>query len=284
MHLKKSNLFAYLCLFLFAFLPLAGGIGFAFCYSFGIIGALNQGFTFAHWKIFFTDHDAWFSFVYSSIIALTAIVISVSVSLLIVLRYQRFFSRGIFSYIIYIPLAFPGIVAAFFFFQLLGKSGILARVSYQLHIIQSIDQFPDLVNDRYGIGLITTLVFLSFPFFTLLFVNLYKTERVQEFQQLATGLGATKRQYLLKVTIPLLLKRSLPNCILYFIFTLGAFEVPLLLGRSRPEMVSVLAVRKLQRFDLLEVPQGYVVAVLYTLLAFIIIYFSLKKRMLRSEL
>ena len=283
MRSKKINLFAYILLFLFAFLPLAGGIGFAFCYSFGLIGVLSNGFTFEHWKIFFADPDIWVSFLYSGLIAFTAIAISVSISLLVTLRYQRFFSRGIFSYIMYVPLAFPGIVAAFFFFQFLSKSGVLARVSYQLGMIHSIEQFPDLVNDRYGIALVMTLVFLSFPFFILLFVNLYKTERIHEYRQLAASMGATRKQRLVNVAIPILLKKSLPNCILYFIFTFGAFEVPLLLGRSRPEMVSVLAVRKLQRFDLQEVPQGYAIAVLYTMVTFIIIYFLLKKKTVQYD-
>jgi putative spermidine/putrescine transport system permease protein len=78
----------------------------------------------------------------------------------------------------------------------------------------------------------------------------------------------------------MLLKRALPNILLYFIFVFGAFEVPLLLGRTNPETVSVLAVRKLQRFNLLDIPQGYAIAVLYTGFVFVLLmfFFKLKNR------
>jgi putative spermidine/putrescine transport system permease protein len=76
----------------------------------------------------------------------------------------------------------------------------------------------------------------------------------------------------------MLLQRALPNILLYFIFIFGAFEVPLLLGRSDPETVSVLAVRKLQRFNLLDLPQGYAIAVLYTLFVFTLLVLLFKAK------
>jgi putative spermidine/putrescine transport system permease protein len=174
------------------------------------------------------------------------------------------------------PLAFPGIVAAFFFFQFLTKSGLVSRVLFQAGIISNLDQFPDLINDTFGIGMITTHVFLAFPFFVLLFVNIIKTERVVEYQQLASTFAATKWQSLMRVSVPIVLQKALPNIILYFIFIFGAFEVPLLLGRSNPETISVLAVRKLQRFNLLDIPQGYAIAVLYTAFVFMLLVFLFK--------
>ncbi|MFX7752023.1 ABC transporter permease subunit, partial [Acinetobacter baumannii] len=79
------------------------------------------------------------------------------------------------------------------------------------------------------------------------------------------SLGANKRQITFRVAIPLLIQKSLPNILLYFIFIFGAYEIPVLLGRSHPESVSVLAVRKLQKFNMLDIPQGYVIAVVYTI-------------------
>lgn len=276
---KRSNVIVYALLFLFAVLPLAGGIGFAILYSFGLIGVLNNGFTVEHWTKVFSEGHVVQSFLYSALIAIASLLMSVTLALLTALRHHQVFRKGFFSYIIYIPLAFPGIVAAFFFFQFLTKAGVLSRVLYQLKIITSLDQFPDLINDTYGIGMVTTHVFLSFPFFVLLFVNIIKTERIPEYQQLASTFSATRWQTILHVSAPMLLKKALPNIILYFIFIFGAFEVPLLLGRSNPEIVSVLAVRKLQRFNLLDIPQGYAVAVLYTIFVFIllIVMFKVKK-------
>jgi len=275
----KSKYLVYVLLFVFAVLPLLAGIGFAILYSFGLVGVLNNGFTLEHWKKVFEEGNVTSSFLYSAAIAFASLIISVSLALLISLKYHKAFSKGIVSYLIYMPLAFPGIVASFFFFQLLTKSGVLSRIAYRLNIINTIDEFPDLINDAYGIGMITTHVFLSFPFFVLLFVNIIKTERIGEYQQLASTLAASKWQNLFRVSIPMIFKKALPNILLYFIFIFGAFEVPLLLGRSNPETVSILAVRKLQRFNLLDIPQGYAIAALYTFFVFTLLIFLFKLKL-----
>ncbi len=273
---KKFNYLIYALLLLFAVLPLVAGLGFAVLYSVGLVGVLNNGFTGEHWMMIFSEGNILQSFLYSAAIAIVSLIISVSLALPVSLKHHQSFRKGLLSYLIYMPLAFPGIVAAFFFFQFLTKSGVVSRLLFQLRLISSIDQFPDLINDTFGIGMIATHVFLSFPFFVLLFVNIIKTERIVEYQQLASTFAATKWQSLFRVSIPMLLQKALPNIILYFIFIFGAFEVPLLLGRSNPEMVSVLAVRKLQRFNLLDIPQGYAIAVLYTIFVFILLVFLFK--------
>lgn len=276
MFVRTSHLFIYLLLAVFALLPLVAGVGFALLYSLGIIGVLNTGFTLQHWLLVFKEGNVITSFFYSAAIAMASLIISVGLALLISVRYHAAFRRGIFSYLIYMPLAFPGIVAAFFFFQLLSKAGLLSRVFYQLNIVQSISRFPDLVNDTFGIGMIATHVFLSLPFFLLLFVNIIKIERIAEYRQVAQTFAASRWQSLVRVYIPMILQKALPNIILYFIFIFGSFEVPLLLGRSNPEMISVLAVRKLQRFNLYDIPQGYAIAVLYTLFVFTLLYIMFK--------
>ncbi len=277
---KKLSIISYVLLIVFAALPLITGLGFALLYSLGIVGVLNDGFTLQHWVKLFNEGTVVQSFLYSALIALVSLAISVTLSLIIALKHHQRFRRGLASYLIYMPLALPGIVAAFFFFQFLSKSGFLSRSLFQAGIISNLNQFPDLVNDSLGIGMIVTHIFLSFPFFVLLFVNIIKTDRVNEYQQLASSLSASKWQNFRYVSLPIMLQKALPNIILYYIFMFGAFEIPLLLGRSNPEMISVLAVRKLQRFNLLDIPQGYAIAVLYTIFVFmlLIVLFKVKAK------
>lgn len=280
MHFRPLNITAYLLLIVFAVIPLLLGLGYALLYSFGLAGALQNSFTLSNWQKLFAESNVLSSFAYSATLALTSIIVSVSIALAVTVKYPGMFGKGLFNYLIYLPLAFPAMVAAFFFFQFLSKAGILARLFFQLHIIGSIEQFPDLVNDRWGIAIILTQVFLSCPFFILLLSNLYVTERVKDFILLSESLGATRQQSVRKIVLPMLLQKCFPTMILYFIFMFGAYEVPVLLGRSTPEMVSVFAVRKLQRFNLLDIPQGYAIAILYTLVVFVLIVFMLKKKSL----
>lgn len=256
------------------------GLGYALLYSFGVVGALNQGFTWQYWREAFADNSICISFLYSTSIAVVALLLSVTTALLVSLRYYQPLKKGFYSYLINLPLAFPPIVAAFFFFQFLSKGGVVSRVAYQTSIIHAVHQFPDLTNDTYSIGIILTHWFLSFPFFLLLYTGLIKTQRLNLFFQLAESLGASKRQIIFRVAIPILIQKSLPNILLYFIFIFGAYEIPVLLSRSYPESVSVLAVRKLQKFNMLDIPQGYVVTVIYTVFVLFFILIILKQKKL----
>ena len=167
-------------------------------------------------------------------------------------------------------------VAAFFFFQLLSGAGFLARIAYQTGAITTTTQFPDLINDRFALGIIITQTFLSCPIFILLFTSLIKSERLENFSALARSLGATDKEFTFRIAVPLLLQKSFPTLLLYFIFKLGAYEIPLLLGRSNPQTISVLAISKLQRFNLYDIPQGYAIAVLYTIVVLTLLIIAIK--------
>ena len=66
-----------------------------------------------------------------------------------------------------------------------------------------------------------------------------------------------------------------------FVFLFGAYEVPLLLGMQSPRMISVLIAHKFRKFDLADIPQAYVLTVLYALVVGIIAW--LISRIKREE-
>ena len=140
------------------------------------------------------------------------------------------------------------------------------------------EDFPELVNDPLGAGIIISLVLMATPFFIILFANLYQSERLDAYKQLAATLGASAVQCRRKVLVPLLLRRAFPTLVLYFIFVMGSYEIPLLLGSQSPQMISVMAIRKLQRFDLADRPQAYIAGVLYSLLALSCVALLLRRR------
>lgn len=106
------------------------------------------------------------------------------------------------------PLAVPGIVSAFFTYQLFAQSGFFSRISHAFGWIDSAQQFPDLVNDNLAIGIIITFISLLTPFFILLYLNIYKDERIEELNQLSKALGANKKQIAILVSLPIMLKKS----------------------------------------------------------------------------
>lgn len=249
-----------------AVLPIVFSIGYAGAYSTGLAGLLSDGITWAYWARVIRSAEIWTSFGLSLYIAGVTVLLTVAIALPLSLYLGRQLSRGPLSYAIYLPLAIPATVAAFFVFQLLAGAGYLSRVALHLGWISEIGQFPELINDAAGVGIIVTHTGLAAPFFMLLFHEIYRSERVEALAQLASTLGATSTQLLVRVKIPMLLRQSMTNIILFFIAVLGSYEIPLLLGRQAPQMVSVLTLRKYQLFNIEEKPEAFIIAIVYTVL------------------
>lgn len=262
---KYSNI-GILFFVLIGIIPFALAFVYALLYSFGIIGVANQGFTVKFWIAVFESGAFAKSLFYSSAIALFSLLVSVAAALWFTLAFERKLRGKILSFIIYLPLAIPGIVAAFFTVQVLSKSGFFSRLSNRIGLTNGINAFPDMINDSWAVGIILVFISILLPFFILLFLNVYQNERIRELSELSYSLGASKKQTIWKLSIPLLLKKTRTLISLYFIFLLGAYEVPLILGQESPQMLSVLIVRELKQFDLSKISEGYVVAVIYTVL------------------
>lgn len=273
---RLINSIPILLLVVFAILPLVAGIGYALLYSFGVVGVLSSGFTSLHWQAVFATNDVLVTFIYTIALSLVSICLSVGGGIFLAVYLGKKLNKSVAAYAIYLPMAFPPLVAAFFFFQLLGNAGFLSRVLFQLGTRHSINAFPDLVNDQFAIGIITAQFFLTLPVFVLLYLSLLVNENIDNLKLLAASLGANQQQILWRITIPVLLKKSFPTILLFFVFKLGSYEIPLLLGRSNPETISVFIARKMQRFNLLDIPQGYAVAVLYAVMVFVLLSICLK--------
>ncbi len=265
-----------LLLLCFAVLPLVLGLGYALLYSFGIVGTLSTGVTTLYWAAAFRSGGLISSFVYSIYLSIVSICLCSFGGLWLACHMRDRLRQGILSYFIYLPMAFPAVVTAFFFLQFLSNAGFLSRVLYLLGWVHTAAAFPGLVNDRHDIGIIMAQFFSTLPVFVLLFLSVIENENLRGLTQIAQTLGAGSRQTWWRLTLPLLMKKSAPTLVLYFIFKLGSYEVPLLLGRSSPETISVLTVRKMQRFNLLDIPQGYAIAVLYAMVVMLLLIVSLK--------
>lgn len=264
-------------------LPVVAGFVYALLYSVGLAGVYEIGLTLKNWAAIFSSPEIINSFLFSFYIAVVSISIALFVALLFVINYGAHFDKGILSYVIYFPLSIPAIVAAFFIIQLLSKSGLISRLFFNLNLIDNINSFPDLINDNLGIGIILAHTLLAIPFFIIFLLGLYHTQNLESLKQLSFSLGADKKQTTKKVLLPILLNKVYPTIILYFIFVLSSYEIPLLLGQQYPQMVSVFAVRKLQRFDLADIPQAYVIISVYVLIVIVSLFILFRKRKLEYD-
>lgn len=262
MSAAANRLFIVLFLAL-ALLPLTAGLSYALAYSLGLTGALQEGLTSDHWLAVLADLAFWRSAVLSLVVAAGVVLVSAVLALGFVLAFHRELSGSPVRFGLYWPLAVPPVVAAFWGFQLLGNSGLLARAAAMFGWISEPQDFPNLINAPGQVGILAVLTMSTFPFFSVVLYQFYRSAQVPQLMAVARTLGATHGQAVWKVAAPVLMQRLRPVLVLYGIFLFGAYEVPLLLGSQSERMISILIAQKFRRFDLLELPQAYVITVLY---------------------
>lgn len=258
--------------------PLVLGLAYSLLYSLGFIGLMNEGFTLEHWQRLLQSDDALSSLGYSLLLTLLSLILILVLALFISWKQMKRGNGNNFYKILFLPLVFPPLIAGFAWFHVLNPGGIFSRLAYHLELTSSLEAFPRLVNDTYSIAIIITHVFLVFPLFTLLFIEQSKKERMPELMQISETLGGSKWQFFRRVFAPLLLIKSQSLIWLYGVFLFGTYEVPLLLGRSSPRVVTVFITEKLTKFNLYDVPVGHAMAVVYSLLILLIISLFVRKK------
>jgi len=266
-------LFLFLCP-----LPVVLSLTYAALYSVGLAGLLGHGFTLFHWRRVLASAELRGSLVLSLSVAAATVFVTTAVALPLALALRGRLTRGPLAHLMTIPLAIPGTAAAFLVLQVFSGAGLVSRVAFRLGLVKGIADFPALNQDPYGSGIVLAHVCLAVPFFVFLFAELYRSETLEAIEELAASLGATPSQTLRRLTLPILLLRGLPNLILLFVIVLGSYEIPLLLGRQSPQMLSVLTLRKYAMFDLAERPGAFVVALVYMALVVCVVGLAFRGR------
>jgi putative spermidine/putrescine transport system permease protein len=260
-----------------AVVPIGASFLYSFLYTVGLTGLLSEGWTTRHWTAVLTGRDFWMAGLLSTSVAAGVAFLATAGGLGLSLALGARVRRGLTSYALHLPLAMPPVVAAFAAFQLLSPAGLPSRISHAFGW-SKLETFVPLTNDLLHAGVLATHVFIALPFLSIVFAQLHRSERIDEYDALGRSLGASRWQRLSRITIPMLLRRALPNVLLLFIVVLGSYEIPLLLGRQSPLFLSVLVVRKYQRFDITQKPQAFVIALLYTAFVLAVLTYALARR------
>lgn len=171
--------------------------------------------------------------------------------------------------LLHLNLAFPHLVWAVGLLLLLSQSGLIARLAAFAGLIGGPSDFPVLVRDRYGLGIIMAYVSKGMPFLALIVLAVLRSQQ-EQYDQVAENLGATRWQRLRYVTLPLVLPGLSSGALLLFAFVFGAYEVPAILGVRFPRMVSVLALEFFINPDLNSRAEGMAISVLMALVVLMV--------------
>ncbi len=265
---------------------LVGGVGFAFAQSIGLFPLLGDSeITLRHYSEAMHDPDLWVALAVTLRISVVSTVVALAISLGMALLLRRpVRADGVLRVLFQLPLPIPHLVGAVGITFLVAQSGTVARVLYAVGLLRDRSDFPLLVGDRFGVGIILVYVWKEVPFMTLLLLAALAGIGDQ-YEEMARTLGAGAWQRFRHVLVPLLYPAMLSASLIVFAFTFGAFEVPYVMGRTYPKALPVWAFQGFNDVDLNQRPEALAVSILIALLAagIIVAYATLSRRILANS-
>lgn len=148
----------------------------------------------------------------------------------------------------------PHIIGAAAIGLLLADSGWLARV-----VGAEADTWPQFVAGPWWGAVVLEYAWKESAFIALVVVTAIAAD-ADELSDTAAVLGARPLSRIRHVTLPLAAPGLITAGAISFIYALGSFEVPWLLGRAHPEPLPILAYRLFTSTDLSVRPQALAVA------------------------
>jgi len=259
-----------------------GGILQALVQSLGYLPTFGMDdISLEHYRQVFTNARFVDSLQYTFYIAVISAILSVTIGVMIAFMIHYTKRGEKISYTLYrIPIIIPHAVVMIVTIQVFFQTGIISRILYALGLIDSALDFPLLVNDRAGIGIILTYLYKQIPFVTLtVFTVLKNLDR--KYTQIAQNLGANSWQVIWRVTLPLLAPSILSAFLITFAFAFGAFEVPFILGNPARATLPILAYQDFTSPVLAQRPTAMAMSVVISVISLLLIgaYLGLLKLM-----
>lgn len=238
-----------------------------------IIGLVEPNFD-AYIAVF-TSEDFYLSLLLTFYIAFTSTAISCVLALgsALLLR-KTFVGKAFVNLLFQLNLTIPHIVGAIGILYLFSQSGSFARLGYEFNLISSPGDFPELVFDKYAIGILLQYIWKEIPFIGIIILANMQTI-ANNYEALSRTLGANKWQSFRYVLLPLISPGMISASVLVFAFAFGAYEIPAILGASYPPTLPVLAYKKFTDVDLGERPEAVAITVILTLISGLLIYYFL---------
>ncbi|CAM3529525.1 ABC transporter permease [Deinococcus frigens] len=227
-----------------------GGLLLGGLQSLGYAPALGQtALKLDAYRDLFADRSFWAALGLTAWVATASTFLAAVFGTAFALLLQRAGAGGRLRFLFGLTLPIPHLVASVLTLLLISQSGLLSRLTLAAGITSGPQDFPALLYDRRGLGILLELVWKETPFIGLN-VLAALTRLDPRLNEVARTLGAGRWTRLVRVTLPLIRPALLSSGILVFAFSLSSFEVPALLGATSPTTLPVLAYRAFTDTDL----------------------------------
>ena len=189
-------------------------------------------------------------------------------------------TKGPMMRVIQLPIIVPHVVVAIFMVNIFSQNGLLARIGFALGLLQEQQQFPMLIMTK-GSGSHPGIS-VEGDSFIIYFVIALMANINEKLGEAAINLGAGRWTAFCKITLPLCKDAVISGFLIIFVFALGAYELPFLLGATSPKALPVLAYQQYIHPDLRNRPYSMAlngIIIVLSVLSAWMYYFIMRKNM-----
>lgn len=255
----------------------ASGLIMGFIQSLGHFEAVGlHEYTLRYYKEVLNSKDFLSSLGFSLYTSLVSSIIAIVLGVLLsysILKTKS--NNGLVESIYKLPIIVPHIVAVLLVYNILAQSGIFPRILYSIGLIKEPTQFPSLLHERNGMGIIIAYIWKEIPFVAMVTYTIL-SNLSYNLSEVALNLGATKRQVFFHVILPIIMPTVFSAFIIIFAFSFGAYEVPLLLGPTYPKALPVKAFIEYNNPDLTNRPYAMVINMILTFVSLFLVWIYYK--------
>lgn len=223
-------------------LLIGGGVYKVLLESLGYIPALGMtDLTLTHYGQVLSSPGFIRDLVFTLFIALTAATLSVVIGTLLAFRLTRTqipWLKSLVAKVMQFGMVLPYLYMIFMVTLLFSKTGLYSRFLFALGAIEGLSDFPTLIYEPYGIGILLVFILKGIPFVTLFLLNMMDNINTT-YDDVASSLGAGSFQLFRRVYLPLCSDLIVWTLMVLLAYDIGAFEVPYLLGSLKPQVLSV---------------------------------------------
>lgn len=251
-----------------------GSLIYAVLQSFGYapIYQINEFPTTRYYQEMFTTPGFWRSVWYTFYYALVPTVVGLILSIYLALTLRkRFPAKGLFQYVYKLPLMIPYLVGISLTILLFSNGGIIARSLHAVGLLDNPSQFPRLLYDHSGVGIMIVYVWKQVPFMTLILYSVL-LGLGPESEEASATLGANRWQTFWHVTLPQIMPAIITGTAIIFAFNFGSFETPYILGGGFPNTLPVEAWRAFDDADYSRRLYGMAVVTFLSLVSGALLY------------
>ncbi len=181
-----------------------------------------------------TLDDTFFqrAFLYTARITLISIVITTVSAVILAMAIRRtFIGKKLTLFLLQFDIAMPTVTCASMMLIAFSQTGFTSSLFYNLGLISSYSEFPDIFMTTEGYGLIASVMWMFIPYIGLSFLAvLHSISNEQEDQAATLGVGKIKR--FIYITLPSLKSSIAYTSVLCFACVFGSFELPSLVGKQ----------------------------------------------------